>query len=77
VSVTPPKPKDELQSAADRLSRSAPNQWAEFIEAFVRLTEEKRDACVQSPADQVLLAQGKARQCVELLALFTAPAKQK
>lgn len=77
MSVTPPKTKDVLASAAARLSRAAPNQWAETIAALEKYVRERELACVQAPADRVLIAQGMARQCQELLTLFTDEAKQK
>lgn len=77
MSITPPKPKDNLALAAARLSKAAPNTWGEFTEALVAFARERSDACVLAQADKVLLAQGMARQCNELLALFTDAAKLK
>jgi len=71
VTVTPPKPKDELALTAAHLSRAAPSSWADFMKAFEAYTAERKDSCVQAPADRVLLAQGRAQQCVELSSLFT------
>ena len=71
MSVTPPKPHDELALAAARLSRAAPNSWDDFVKAFEAFTGTRKDACIQAPADKVLLAQGRAQQCVELSSLFT------
>jgi hypothetical protein len=71
VSITPPKPKDELALAAAHLSRAAPNSWADFVKAFEVYMRVRKDECVQAPADRVLLAQGRAQQCVELSSLFT------
>ena len=71
MSVTPPKPHDELALVAARLSRAAPNTWDEFMKAFEDYTAVRRDACIQAPADRVLLAQGRAQQCVELSSLFS------
>jgi len=76
VSTTPPKPKDELQAVAARLSRAAPETWQAFIKAFEVYTNEARDACVQAPADKVLKAQGRAQQCVDLSSLFSSAHKQ-
>lgn len=70
MSVTPPKPKDELATAAAYLSRAAPNKWVDFVKAFEAYAAERKDSCVQAPADRVLLAQGRAQQCVELSSLF-------
>lgn len=84
MSITPPKPRDDLATAAAHLSRAAPNSWVNFIEAFDAYTALRVSACVQAPADKVLVTQGKAQQCAELSSLFTnaiqtanAMAKQK
>lgn len=71
MSVTPPKPQDELIAVASRLSRAAPTQWAEFMKAFDVYSDVFQAGCIQAKADEVLVAQGRARQCVDLLALFT------
>jgi hypothetical protein len=71
VSVTPPKPKDVLSEAAARLSKAAPNTWVDFLAALNGYTRERMDACVQAPADKILVTQGKAQQCGELLTLLT------
>lgn len=75
MSVTPPKPHDDLTAAAARLSKAAPNSWDEFIKALVAYTDVRRDACVQVTVDRVQIAQGKAQQCVELLSLLTTKPK--
>lgn len=71
MSVTPPKPHDELALAAARLSRAAPNSWVDFVSAFEAYAAVKRDACVQAPADKIFQAQGKAQQCAELSLLLS------
>lgn len=75
--TAPPKPKDNLQVAAARLSRAAPNMWIEFMVELAAYARDRESACVQAPADRVLLAQGGARQCNELFTLFTEAAKIK
>jgi hypothetical protein len=77
VSPTPPKPKDNLELVAARLSRAAPNAWSDFVAAFEAFTRDRESACVQAPSDQVLLAQGMARQCIELRTLLNDASKQK
>lgn len=77
MSPTPPKPKDNLLLAAARLSKAAPNTWPDFIAAFEEFARDRESACVQAPSDRVLLAQGMARQCIELLTLLKDAAKQK
>jgi hypothetical protein len=77
VSITPPRPHDALIAVASRLSRAAPNQWDEFMKAFEAYSASCRDDCVQAAADKVLLAQGRARHCVELSKYFAEAIKQK
>ena len=77
MTIAPPKPKDNLASAAARLSRAAPNMWVEFVAAFEEFTRDRESACVQAPADNVLRAQGMARQCIELRTLLSDASKQK
>ena len=74
---TPPKAKDTLVAVAGRLARAAPNTWIEFIDAFSAYHRERESVCVHAPSDRVLVAQGGARQCQELLSLFTDAVKQK
>jgi hypothetical protein len=76
VSITPPKPQDELALVAARLSRAAPNSWDDFVKVFAAYVQLRKDGCVQAPADKVLLAQGRAQQCMELHTLFTEGIKQ-
>lgn len=71
MSITPLKPKDELALAAARLSRATPNSWDDFLKRFEIYTTDRKNDCVQAPADKVLLMQGRAQQCVDLLTLFT------
>jgi hypothetical protein len=75
--TTAPRPKDALVAAAARLSRAASGDWANFLTAFEAYTRERESACVHATSDRVLLAQGGARQCIELLTSFTDAGKQK
>lgn len=77
MSITPPKPKDVLATAAARLSRAAPNTWAEFMSAMDEYARERELACIHAPADKVLITQGKAQQSRELFSLLIDAAKQK
>ncbi len=77
MSITPPKSHDVLVEVAARLSRAAPNTWTEFTAAFAAYTDDRKDGCVQAPADRILITQGKAQQCVELLSLLKQAIKQK
>jgi len=62
---------DELVMAAARLARSNPNTWGEFLKLFSEYTDQRKNECVQSPPETVVVAQGKAQQCAELLTLFS------
>lgn len=77
MSTAPPKPKDILTLAAARLSKAAPNTWLDVMSALEGYAREAELACVRAPADGVLIAQGRARMCHELLDLFNNAAKQK
>lgn len=57
-----------LKSAA--LARTSPEEWSVFLAEFKNYTDTRRDQCVSSPVDTVLVAQGRAQQCVALLRLF-------
>jgi hypothetical protein len=70
VSITPPKTHDVLMTAAAQLAKAAPNSWNEFAAALAAYTQDRKDLCIQAPADKVLLAQGRAQQCVELSSLL-------
>lgn len=73
---TPLKTHEELALAAARLSRAAPNHWADFLKVFAEHTLAHKDACVQAVADRVLITQGRAQLCVELCSLFTDAEKK-
>lgn len=77
MTVTPPKPKDVLATAAARLSKAAPNSWVDVLSAMEEYTRGIELACIRAPADGVLIMQGRARECRELLTLFKDAAKQK
>lgn len=52
------------------LARMAPQEWSDFLAAFKQYTDTRRDQCVSSPVDTILIAQGRAQQCASLLRLF-------
>lgn len=60
----------ELILKSARLAQSSPEEWSEFLAEFENYTNARRDQCISSPADTVLIAQGRAQQCVSLLRLF-------
>jgi hypothetical protein len=52
------------------LARMAPKEWSDFLAAFKSYTDQRRDQCVSSPVDTILVSQGRAQQCASLLRLF-------
>lgn len=60
----------EVILAAARLARSAPEGWKQFLGAFQMYTNTQRDNCVQSPLDNLPVAQGRAQCAAHLLGLL-------
>lgn len=56
--------------AAAHVARRAPEEWANFISAFVEHTDNRRDECIQSPPDMLQVAQGRAQACASLRRLL-------
>lgn len=71
MSVAPLRNLDHLTLAAARLARAAPTSWDDFLKALTAVGQERSELCIQAPADQVVLAQGRAQQLIELRTLFT------
>lgn len=70
MSVVQPRNNDNFQIAAARMKRAAPNLFAEFEKALVNVVTDKISACVLSPGERVLNAQGQAQFGQELLKLL-------
>ena len=64
------KIEHELADNAAGLSQRAPNEWKNFLEVFGRYAADQKDKCVAASPEAVHVAQGGARQCSALLALF-------
>ena len=60
----------DLTVPAAELASMAPKAWAEFRAAFRRYAEGRRDRLVQSSSEEILKLQGRAQECVQLVALF-------
>jgi hypothetical protein len=73
--ATPHNLRNALQFKAADLARSAGPDWPPFLEAFKSFAHEQTLACVGAPADQVQVAQGRARLCNELATLFADAVK--
>jgi hypothetical protein len=61
----------DLTEPAARLARSAPGEWREFLEAFRKYTDARKDNCVLAQLDELQRSQGRAQQCVQLVALLS------
>ena len=66
MTVIPLRNQDNLAIVAARLKRAAPNAWGEFVASLEALYSEAATLCVQAPADQILMRQGRAQQLGEL-----------
>lgn len=55
---------------AAEVARRAPDEWGRLVEALQALTNHRRDECVSSPVETVLIAQGRAREAASLLRMF-------
>jgi len=60
----------ELILRGAELARSAPRSWNEFLGALSVFTEHQKNNCIQSPLDQLPVAQGRAQLAAHLLDLL-------
>lgn len=61
--------RDLILKAAE-LARSAPRAWNEFLGAFSAFSNQQKDNCIQSPLEQLPVAQGRAQLAARLHELF-------
>lgn len=59
--------RETLIMKSANLAQSAPREWSDFLAALETYSDALRRQCVSSPADQIFINQGRARQCEELL----------
>lgn len=52
---------EELIKKAAALAKIAPQQWADFLQAFAAFTEHHRNNLVHSPLDALSVNQGRAQ----------------
>lgn len=52
------------------LARSAPQAWNEFLGALSHFSNQQKDICIQSPLEQLPVAQGRAQCAAHLLDLL-------
>jgi hypothetical protein len=57
------------------LSRAAPKEWEQFLEEYKKYQAEITKQLVQSPGENVLVAQGRAQQAASLADLFSNAVK--
>jgi hypothetical protein len=58
---------DPFKQAMARLKRAAPREFEDFLNQFELYSNAVTVAVTDAPADNVLVAQGMARQCRGLL----------
>lgn len=56
----------DLILASARLARAAPKSWEEFLGAVHAYSRQQADNCVQSPLEQLPVAQGRAQFAARL-----------
>jgi hypothetical protein len=59
-----------LTLASASLSRAAPREWEQFLEEYKKHQAEITKQLVQSPGENVLVAQGRAQHAASLADLF-------
>jgi hypothetical protein len=62
--------ENQLIIAAAVLSRINPQPWAGFMRAFVTYNQYLTSNCIQSPLDNLPVAQGRAQATAHLFELF-------
>lgn len=60
----------ELTIKAAELARFAGPRWDEFVKAMEAYATAQMKNCVRAPSNEILVMQGHARQCSELVDLF-------
>ena len=58
--------------ASARLARAAPKSWEEFLGAVAAYHRQQSDNCVQSPLEQLPVAQGRAQNAARFHSLLAA-----
>lgn len=69
MSVHPPF-DDDLTTPAASLARRAPQEWNEFIAAFRKYAERRRDEMMRAPNEELQRSQGRAQACSVLVPLL-------
>lgn len=67
MQAKPDTTDEALAIASARLARLAPDAWSDFLKAFENYSDRSKTNCIQSPPEQILVAQGRAQACALLL----------
>lgn len=62
--------EQELTLAAARIARTSPDAWAQFIAAVQAYSSQQITNCIQSPLDQLPVAQGRAQVTARLFGIL-------
>lgn len=68
--LTPNQHEIPFVVAAARLSRAAPTDWQQFVDAASLYANQQALACIQSPMDILPVAQGRAQNAHRLATLL-------
>jgi len=60
----------DLTLAAARIARSSPDAWDRFVAAVQAYSSQQITNCIQSPLDQLPVAQGRAQVTARLYGLL-------
>jgi hypothetical protein len=60
----------KLVLAAATLRRQSLEGFQGFVEAFRVFADEQCDACIRAPAEHLVVAQGRAQNCMQILRLL-------
>jgi len=63
-------PDRNLILASARLARSSPESWKQFLDGFRVYTDQQRDNCIQSPLENLPVAQGRAQLAAHLYGML-------
>jgi hypothetical protein len=63
--------ENDLTIAAARVARMAPNHWNELMAALAAYSNQQTQNCIQSPLEQLPVAQGRAQATARLFGFMT------
>lgn len=62
--------QNDLILASAQLARSAPKSWQQFLDALSAYSSQQTTNCIQSPLENLPVAQGRAQNAAHLLGLL-------